>query len=607
MEAKFSNKNISELLRNVAAVYLLTNVNRFKIIAYQRAADTIEHLDTELFDIWQDQRSLNIPGIGPTISGHLNEYFEQKSSGHLEKILNQIPKTVFSLMKIPSIGPKKAYKLINELQLFTEKTLISDLKKAASEGRVEKIPSFGKKSEDELIKAIELYEKHSVQTVRMNLGYANSLADQVINYIKLLPVQRIDLLGSLRRRVSTIGDIDIAVATDTVNPKEIIDHFIRYPGTISVNNAGDKKASITIRPNIRVDLRVQDIKSYGSMLQYFTGSKAHNIKLREVAMKKGYSLSEWGVKKINLNNIKTDRIHDVIFRTDELIEFSDEKQLYSFFGLEYIPAEIREGTNELDLAAVHKIPHLVQPQDLRGDLHIHSDYDIQTSHDLGVNSYVQIIEKAQDLGYEYAGFADHNPKQSGLSTEDVVSILKRRKEAIDKISRTNKYRIKYYIGLEVDILPSGEIAFAEKALEYVDYLIVSIHSSFQQSRDVMTRRIVRALSYPKVRIFGHPTGRLINKRPGIDLDWDIIFEAVKKNNQALEINASPERLDLPDSLVREAVQNGIKCIINTDAHAVSQMEGIQYGVSVARRGWAAKNAIINTESFPKFNEWILNS
>lgn len=601
MEAKFSNKSLVELLRFVAAAYTLTNENKFKIIAYQKAADTIEHMASELYDSWKDGRFEKISGIGPTIGEHIREYFERGFSSHFDKILSQIPKPVFVLMQVPSIGPKTAFKLVKELNLKSAETVVSDLKKAAEAGKIETIPTFGKKSQEEILHAIELYSKKPEGADRMPLPYAHAMAQDIIAYLKKLPIKRTDALGSLRRMVSTIGDIDIAVGTDSLDSKKIIEHFTRYPKTISIDNAGDKKASIIISPRIRVDLRVQDLKSYGSMLQYFTGSKAHNVKLREFAMKKGFSLSEWGVKKINLN--KPER-GDKKNTSAVKYEFKTEEELYKFFDLQIMPPEIREGTNELELARKKSVPKLVELADIKGDLHLHSSYDIQTSHDRGENSYIQLLKRADELGYQYIGFADHNPKQSGLNERQIIEIMKRRKEHIDKNNLTG-LRSKYFIGLETDILPSGAIALPEKAIEYVDYLIVSVHSSFTMPREEMTKRVARALSYPKVRIFGHPTGRLLNKRHGIDLNWDTIFELVQKNNQALEINSAYERLDLPDILVREAVGEGIRCIIDTDSHATEHMDSMQFGIAVARRGWATKSDIMNTEPYDNFKSWLL--
>lgn len=590
-----TNKDIAELLRSVAAAYLLQNEIRFKIIAYEKAADTVEHLARELRDIWEEGSLKGLPGIGTSIRGHLEEYFSTGRSKHFDTVLGAIPSTVFQLMKIPSIGPKKAFKLVKTLELFDPATLLADLKKAAMDGKIRIIESFGEKSEKDVLEAIELYEKSKGHDERMPLPHAHRKAEEVIAYMKQLKkIKRIDALGSMRRRVSTIGDIDIAVCYDG-DYEEVIKHFVNYPKKIAVDNAGNNKASLIIPPNIRVDLRVQDAKSYGSMLQYFTGSKAHNVKLREYALKKGYSLSEWGIKKVGASKEET--------KEGVPTEYKTEEEFYDFIGVPYIEPEIREGTNEIETALKGTLPKLVELKNIKGDLHLHSSYDLKPSHDMGANTYEEIVQKAAELGYEYVGFADHNPKQAELTKDEVVQIMKKRKQHIDRVLKGSK--IGYFIGLEIDILPDGSLPLPEEGFQYVDYLVVSLHSSFRQPKQDMTKRVLKALSHPKVRIFGHPTARLINKRPGVDLDWAAIFEHVKKHDQAIEINSWPERLDLPDILVREAVEAGVKLVIDTDAHANDQMDNRQYGISVAKRGWAGKNDIINTLSLSDFKKWLI--
>ena len=601
---KFSNKEIAHILRSIAAVYLLTNANRFKIIAYENAADTVEQLTRELKDIWQDGKLFDIPGFGKTIGSNLDNYFKTGRSKHFDSILKKIPSTVFILMNLPTIGPKKAYKLVKALKLLNPKTVIEDLQKACEQNRVSELENFGKKSQEDILEAIKLYEKKSSKTERMPLPYAFALAKEVSEYLKKYPgVKRVDALGSLRRMVATIGDVDVAAqissfasaSKDKQNyEKQIITYFTKFPKTISVDNAGQNKASIVVSPNIRVDLRVQNEKSYGAMLQYFTGSKAHNIKLREYAIKKGYSLNEYGIKKLK---VKSEKL--------KVIEFASEEKFYNFLGLQYIPPEIREGTNEIELAKNQKIPELIEVGEIKGDLHIHSSYDLRPSHDLGKNSYREILERGGQLGYQYVGFADHNPKISDLTHEEIFEIMKKRAHEINKIRNQNK-NVKSFIGLEVDILPDGKIALPVEALEYVDYLVVSVHSAFTLDVKSMTRRVLKALSYPKVKILGHPTGRLLGKREGFELDWKAIFTYCEKKNIALEINSWPERLDLPDSLVRDGLNYSVKFAINTDAHANNQMKGMFYGVSVARRGWCKKSDIINTLKFEEFEKWIMN-
>ncbi len=616
----YSNRAIAHILKSVAAVYIIKKEISFRIIAYQRAAEAIEHLNRELYDIWKEDKLADVEGIGPTIASHLDEYFKKGSSRHFDSVLAKVPATVFELIKIPSIGPKKAYKLAQNLHLSDTENVFGDLRKACIEGKIAEIPTFGKKSQEEILRSLGIYEKRVLLQDRMPFPYAFALAQDIIQYLqKHSYVKRIDILGSLRRMVATIGDIDIAVVSDNSHAKEIISYFTSYPKTISIDNEGEKKASIIVSAGIRIDLRVQEEKDYGSMLQYFTGSKSHNIKLREFAMKKGYSLSEYGVKEIqkSMDSITLtidperksngSKVKSQKYKSKVKI-FNNEDGLYSFFGLQYVPPEIREGSDEIVLAQKNALPNLVEVQDVKGDLHTHSSYDLKTSHDLGANTYEEMEKKAQSLGYEYIGFSDHNPKITGLSKDDIVSILKKRKEHIDKTFSTEKVEhSQYFIGIESDILVDGSLAVPPEAHVYLDYIIASIHSAFHLSASDMTKRLLKALKHPKVRIIGHPTGRLLNKRQGINLEWEKIFEACKKNNIALEINSYPDRLDLPDTIVREAVRAGVFLIINTDAHAAEHMDGIFYGVSVARRGWCTKDDIINTKGYNEFKKWIFKN
>lgn len=592
LDEKFSNKSVAQLLRDIACAYELNPKDDrnviFKIIAYQKAADAIEQYPREIYDIWKDGNLQKVAGIGPGIGSGLSEYFEKGESLHFNEILKGIPKTVFLLMKVPGIGPKKAFKLVTNFGLTDNDTVLQDLKDLVRLGQVAKLEGFGTKSQELILKGIDIFRRRGHQEERMSIAHASLLADEVIEHIKSLgkKIIKIDVLGSLRRRVSTIGDIDIAVMAENKDTESIIKHFVSFPGVRSIEAAGQSKASIITQGNIKVDLRVQDPESYGSMLQYFTGSKAHNIKLREIAMKKGFSLSEHGVK----------------ISKEKIVKFKDEKSLYSFLGLELPPPELREDTNEIEKAIEGKLPVLITIDDIKGDLHIHSSYDLKPSHDYGLNTFVEIAQKAQKLNYKYIGFSEHNPKQSGLSELEIVEIMKNRKKQID--TDLKSIQMPYFIGLEVDILPNGQIALPTKAIEYVDFLIVSIHSSFSMGLEQMTSRVLQALSYPKVKIFGHPTGRLIGKREGVNMDWDKIFNFIKDHNQAVEINAGPPRLDLPDILVKDASEKNVKFVINTDAHAIKNMDWMKYGIDVARRGWLEKNDVVNTWGVEKFRNWL---
>lgn len=606
---QFSNRAISETLRNVAAVYLLKNENRFRIIAYEKAADTIEHLSRELYDIWKEGRGQKLPGIGPSINSHLEELFEKGESSYFNEVFEGFPNTVFILMRVPGLGPKKAFRLVKELELLNEETVFQDLKKAATDGRIETMDGFGSKSQQDILESITVYQRKDHSDNRMPLPIAFSEAQKIISYLKQHPaITHAEALGSLRRMVSTIGDVDIAVIAEDSDYEAIIEYFIGYPDKLKVEAAGNNKASIIVPPNLRIDLRIQHEDNYGSMLQYFTGSKAHNIKVREYALKKGYSLSEWGIRSNAKKNTPSDEAEGVKTKDQEYeYKFKTEESYYEFLGLQYVPPEIREGSTEVELAIKQSLPELITLKDIKGDFHMHSSYaGYPSSHDMGAHTYEELVAKGQALGYQYIGFADHNPKITDVPATEITKQMKERKEYIDKLFSTTKgHKLKYFIGLECDILPNGELALPVEAIEYVDYLVVSIHSSFQQDIDKQTERVLKALSYPKVKIFGHPTGRLLGKRDGYELRWDAIFDYVSKKDIALEVNSWPQRLDLPDILVKEGKERGCKFFIDTDAHAVEHMDNMMYGVSVARRGWLEKKDVVNTWEPAELEKWIL--
>ena len=330
---------------------------------------------------------------------------------------------------------------------------------------------------------------------------------------------------------------------------------------------------------------MQNEKGFGALLQHFTGSKNHNIALREFALKKGLSLSEYGIKK-----------------NGKLLEYKTEEEFYRAVGLLWIPQELREDTGEIEASLKNELPDLVRLEDIKGDQQIHSDFPIEPSHDLGSSPMEDIVKKGESLGYEYVGFSEHNPSIGNHTEQQMISILKKRKEKIEKLQLSTKMRIISL--LEVDILSDGNLAISNQAMELLDGVIASVHTVFNQPRDKMTERIIKALENPYVRFLGHPTGRLLNEREGYEADWDKIFKVCKKYDKALEINAYPNRLDLPDTLVRSAIKAGVKLIINTDSHDVSQMDLIKYGVYVARRGWATKDDIINTLGYNDLIRWV---
>ncbi len=588
-----TNLEIAELLRRVAAAYEILGENRFRIIAYQRAADSIEHLTSELKDYWDDKKLQEIPGVGDTLASHLDELFRTGHSKHFDSVMAKLPAAVFPLLLVPGIGPKKAYKLVTELKLRNEKKVIEELEKAAKAHKIAPIEGFGDKSEEDILTNIEIYRKGQIKENRMALPVADGIADDVIAFLKKDPsVQRVDVLGSLRRQVSTIGDIDIAVVTG--KPKEIITHFLAYPHQ-EIIEKGPTGASLRLHNGRQVDLRVAGQATYGAMLQYFTGSKNHNIALRSFALSRGLSLSEYGIKHVSSGKIDS---------------FTTEEAFYKALGLTYIPPELREDNGEIEAARKGTMPRIVELSDIRGDLHIHTDYNLEPSHDLGVDQFSDYLDRAAVLGYDYIGISDHNPSIGNHNEKQIVEIMKRRKEWYEhKYSswqKKNKKSVHYFLLCEVDILPDGKLALPSGAFDFVDGVIASLHSSFTQDRKTITQRILRALAYhPKVRIFGHPTARLLGSREGVDADWPEIFSICKTNDIALEINASPSRLDLPDVLVYDAVKEKLKFCIDTDSHEVAGMDFMKYGVSVARRGWATKHDILNCLRYNDFKTWLL--
>lgn len=610
MRKGLTNIEIIDLLRSIAAAYQIRDEkkNRFKIIAYERAADAIEHLSSEAKDLWDDNKLSEIAGIGESIAGHLGEIFLTGNSKHFGELLNNIPQSVFELIKVPGIGPKNGFKLAQTLNVSNNNP-IPDLLKRAERGDIAKLEGFGEESQKAIIAGIREFQNKDKQ--RMLLPYALFHANLLIEWLKKDPhVKHSDVLGSMRRMSATVGDIDIAAASD--DPEATLTHFTQYPDTKRIIEKGDSTATILIPPELHVDLMVQEPDSYGSLLQHFTGSKHHNIHLREYAQKKGLSLSEYGIKKVMGNKDSEDVGESVTNK------YATEEDFYHALDMEWVPPELREDRGEIEAAQYTRgkqtgLPRLVELVDIKADLQIHSSFDIETSHDLGTSSMYEIAEKANNFKYEYIAFTEHNPSQKGHTDQQITDLLKQKKEAVDKLNlwldskkkNNNNWNLKkIFNSLEIDILPKGKLPVPETAFKYLDMALVSVHSSFRLTRNEMTKRVVDALSHPKVKIFAHPTARKINEREGIELDWEKVFDCCLKNDKWLEINADPMRLDLPDILVYEAVKQGVKMTMGTDAHHKDHLDNMFYAVSVARKGWCKSSDIINTCHYEEFEKML---
>lgn len=584
MQEISNNQTIAQMLFEVAAVLEVTGGDRFRIRAYQEAAKSIESYPAEIRDLWEHGNLGDVSSVGKAISGYLDEFFKTGRIKHFEPIIKRVPAGMFPLLNVSGIGPKTAFALSKELGLVKSKMAVAKLKKAALDGKIAKIEGFGEDSQAKILSAIKESESRED---KMLLPVARELADKVIDYLKKQPdVVKIEVLGSLRRQMALVGDIDIGVAAS--NPKEITDWFIKFPEFIKILVSGDKVCRAVHRTGRQVDLKIEPVESFGSMLQHFTGSKEHNIALRELALKKGLSLSEHGIK-IMSNEKK------VMSNDKQLVNFKTEEEFYKALGMEWIPPELRENRGEIEASKEGKLPELIGLSDIKGDFHIHSDFDIETSHDLGVSGLIYLTKEAEKMGYEFIAISDHNPSTSRHNNKQIIDLIKRRNEYIDKFlsSRVNVVKIKLFKSLEIDISGDGSIAIPDAALELLDFVIVSIHSQFVGDESKQTARILKALSHPKVKILGHPTGRQLLNRNGINCDWDQIFDYCAKKNIWLEVNGNPHRMDLPDQLIQKAKGFGVKFTIGTDSHAFSQMEYMPSGVSLARRGWLEKKDVIN--------------
>lgn len=580
MKHPLSNQEIARLFRYVAAVYVVHGEDTFRLRAYEGAANSIEQLGSPLYELWEEQHLDQVPGLGEKFESYLDELFTTGKVKHFEKEMARVPAGMFPLIDVPGIGPKTAYKLAKRFHLKNPKTALHDLKTHAEMGDIATVPGFTEVSQQKILDA--LVKEPLEHSGRMLLFSALNIAAEIIALLKKAPaVTHVEALGSIRRRVPTVGDIDLGIATS--DPVAVADYLRQSPSILTVTAAGEKQLTIQHRTGLRIDIKLNDPRQWGSLLQHYTGSKLHNIHLRNLAKEKGLSLSEYGIKK-----------------GTKLNEYADETAFYGALGLDYIPPELREDTGEIEAATKHVLPTLVALRDIQGDFHTHTNLDFPTSHDMGASSIAAMLEKAEQLGYHYIGLSDHNPKRSNFSASDRLRAVRERNRMIDRQLEAyfgdKKPTMQVFKGLEIDILPSGELALEDEALELLDYAIVSIHSQFDLAAEKTTQRILRALAHPKVKILGHPTGRLLNKREGVRADWEAIFAFCAENDKWLEINASPDRLDLPSDLVRAARAAGAKLVINTDTHHNDHLAFMQLGVWVARRGWAEKKDIVNTSS-----------
>jgi len=569
------NQKIAKIFKNLSIILELENDSRFRIIAYEKAADIISNLTQDLKDVYKTgglKALQEIPGVGQNIALKIEEFIKTKKIKSYQKLLKKYPETMLALTEVPGIGAKVAYKLYKELGI----TNITKLEKAAKAGLIQKLPHFKEKSEHNILRGINQYRVRTKERNRLLLKTGQRVAQEIITYLTKDPsVKKIDTVGSLRRMKETVGDIDLVMATN--QSKKVFDNLKRAEFVKTVLSQGQTKMSFIHNLQIRVDIEVLAQKDYGSLLHHLTGSKEHNVRLRTWASEKGLKISEYGITK-----------------NKKLYHFADEKSFFKFLKMDYIEPELREDRGEIEAAREKKLPNLVKYTDLQGDLHCH------TEHSDGSNTIEEIIIKAKKLKYKYVGIADHTVGLGVASGLDDQDLLKHYKN-IQKISQ--KLNFKALVGAEINITATGQLDLKPSTIKNLDFSIGSVHSAFNQPKEVMTKRVLTAIN-SGINILGHPSGRLLGKRPGYQLDWPEIFKVCAKNKVAIEINSSPERLDLNDLLVKQALSYGCNFVINSDAHKLEHLEQVQYGLATARRGWATKKDIINTYTLARLLAWF---
>ncbi len=556
------NQEVAELLRDIARLLEIKDENKFKIRAYEKAALVIGDLSKDIEAVWKEGRLMELPGVGEALAGKISEFLEGGKLAYYEGLKKEIPLDMDALGKIPGLGPKTLKKLYRELRVKD----VPSLERAAREGKIRSISGLGAKIEENILKGISFAKS----ATRIPLGSALLRAEEIVARLrKLEEVERIDITGSLRRRKDTIGDIDLLVISR--KPQRVINSFVSLPGVKQVLAKGDTKGSIRLENGTQVDLRVVGKKAHGAALLYFIGSQQHNIALRKLAISKGFKLSEYGLFSK---------------KSGKALAGKNDKGIYHALGLGYIEPELRENEGEIEAAQRHKLPRLVAEQDIRGDLQMHSTWSD------GSNTIEGMARAAQALGYEYICITDHGGNLPIANPVDAGRI----KEYMGDIDKANNKveGITVLKGMEVNITKNGSLDVAPSILKELDIVLGSVHSGFKNPGEEMTKRIARAMESEHVDIIAHPTGRLINQREPYEIDFDALLEKAKSTGTILEINASPERLDLDAHHVRAAVRHGVKLSIGTDAHSADGMRSIRLGVFTARRGWAERKDVINT-------------
>lgn len=563
------SQKIAEIFRNIAKILEIKGENVFRVRAYERAAGNIESMGEDIQDLINENKLTEIPGIGEDLASKIVEIVKTGKLKFFEELKKTVPEDLLELLNIPSVGPKHAKLFYEKLKIKS----IPELEKAAKEGKLLTLAGIKEKTVQNILKGIELVKKGREA---MNISEAVSAAGEFLRRLKDIPeVRKISVAGSTRRFKEIVRDIDILAASN--NPNKVMGTFVKLPPVKDILAKGKTKSSIRTKEGIQVDLRIVEEKSYGAALLYFTGSKNFNIKLRKLAIKKNLKINEYGVFSVPKN------------KEEKYLSGKTEEEIFKTLGLEYIEPELREDNGEIELASSNKLPKLISLGDIQGDFHAHSKYSD------GQNSIEEMAEAAQKLGYRYINLTDHS---QGLKVARGLSpqTLKVKKDEISRLNSKNK-DFKILFGSEVDIGSDGKLDYPDSILSEFDVVIAAIHSGFKQSKQQLTKRLVRACKNKFADIIAHPTGKLWGTRGPYEIDFEELFKAACDYGTVLEINAYPFRLDLNDANCRIAKEKGVKLAIGTDAHLAEQLKSMYLGVEVARRGWLTKKDVINALSY----------
>lgn len=567
---KLNKQQVAGIFEEIALLLEIRGENPFKVRAYRNAARALLNVDEPLSAVIEQGRLTELEGVGKDLS---EKIVQLANTGHLEKyeeLKSAVPSGLMELMKVPGLGPKKVKLLYEKMGIQS----LESLKEACEKNTLASLRGFGEKTQQNILDALA---SRSAYQARHLWWEAAAIASPILDKLRALKgVKRAEIAGSLRRKLETIGDLDFLAASS--NPAPVMDWFTSQPLVEKVLVKGDTKSSVLLMGNLQADLRVVPENQFDFALVYFTGSKDHNIKLRQAALKKGWTLSEWGLVS------ETDGIPGPFDNSKKQVK---EEDIYKALGYEYIPPELREDMGELEAAAKKRLPRLVEASDIRGAFHVHT-----TASD-GHNTLEEMVQAAQNLGWEYLGISDHSKaavQANGLSEERLLS----QNQQIKKLNQSKKYTLHIFSGIECDILHDGSLDCSDEVLKKLDFVIVSVHSSFKQAEAAMTNRIIRAIEHPSTTILGHATGRILLRREGYAVNLHKIIDACIANGKIIELNAHPNRLDMDWRLWHAAAEKGLMCSINPDAHRMAELGYVQAGIQMARKGWLEKTSIFNT-------------